>query len=1187
MKEVKQQNKVLRPFDGTNTGDDWHSCSSHYSNNDIELIEDPSGATDKKQITSIPSPFARIHIVEDAFLKMIVQAQNLKTMEGQTIYHKLVSDALDVGETFFNYDVFSINDTKLDIINWNKKKALDDLKRGVVEHQILGDTLELFLNQDGHSSNFDKLENLYFLKYDHKIVGGTSPTTLFFTCPNDLTFVNLKKGEDTFFDDDYYPLYKRRDDFQEYLYKLFIANNALQSSMPVFWKYLLESLRCLEEHNKPLYYDLMKIRNNPNYSSEDFMEDYEEANLGTSNDIIEIFPNIEHRKKRKDDVNFSDSDFIIGNYDKGTEANSKYQGKLPFVLQNKFRKALKYCHGTWNSETEVPSYVSEPLDARLLPGQSEVYPWLTISDFLEDTIIKLVYPIDKKHFFNGNPVGFFEGDYATNDFPEHSFLLPLKKKFFEFFDTTDLTKKIGGKPAFSLIKIGSDAVKVELRIPIKGKNEVIVFERLYKPNAEPNQEKNEGAVVESRINLGFMPLWNVTNKKEQRVVLIDSDTFGDALSYDYSLNFYPQNTTASVTIGQKTVRSDKRVHRHYATTSYYVVNDAYDYIELSCSEDFRGIIVPLFKPVVKGSRDFTFSIDFGTTNSHIEYSEGGKPPQPFEITDEEFQLISLADKYWGIPLSQELLDLFLHELIPFEVGSNQPYSFPMRTATSEISNLNHSQSTIPLGDVNIPFTYQIRSSLVNETITTNLKWLRVTNEVGGASNNRVEAFLSELMLLLRYKVLINGGDLDQTKLVWFHPASMGEYQVGIYRKIWARLFEQYITSKKENLYNFSESEAPFHGYGGKVKSEVHPVVNIDIGGGTTDVILFKDSKPKFYTSFKFAGNSVFGEGLADNTKGQNGFVKVFKPIVENFLRQNSESLPNLSAVFSQLTGSHDTDSADIMSFFFSIENNSEFKKAKLSFSFNDFLEQDEDLKVIFLIFYSSIIYHVAKGMKVLRLDMPRNICLSGNGSRIVNLLDPDKNLSNVERFTKLLFEKVYGEDYHKAGLELYQDEKPKEVTSKGGIKMIQNKVDLNTKFDKIVLLGDANDTLINETAYNYDKLTMKYDQLAVNASSDTDGSNKEVVSIDEVVKEVEDFIDMIFDLHHDFSFQRFFGIKTGNLKEYKEVLKRDLKGDLMKGLKLKKDVSNLNDTECIAETLFFYPLVSGIYKLTNYIANKK
>ena len=85
--------KVFRIHKGaSNTISNWED-SVRIGTTAIDSIPDPVGATDKKEITSIPSPFARMDLVKRAF-KYVAE----HGLEGKTAYHKLVSDSLDVGQ---------------------------------------------------------------------------------------------------------------------------------------------------------------------------------------------------------------------------------------------------------------------------------------------------------------------------------------------------------------------------------------------------------------------------------------------------------------------------------------------------------------------------------------------------------------------------------------------------------------------------------------------------------------------------------------------------------------------------------------------------------------------------------------------------------------------------------------------------------------------------------------------------------------------------------------------------------------------------------------------------------------------------------------------------------------------------------------------------------------------------------
>jgi hypothetical protein len=1174
---VQNQLTVLRLQPGQHNAEDWAAINGFYDKNQIAQIPD-SSASSRKEITSIPTPFARMHLFETAFQVVASQAtNNLSSLEGNTMYHKLVSDALDMGELFFNLDGLNANPDltkRWEVMRWNKTQSLNDLRSSANgQHKLLADTLELYIKQDSRSSNMNDIENLYLLSFQHRVVGGSSPMTLYFTSANDLSFVDVVMGNDRLLDDIPAALHKRSFAFQEYLHLLFkvaaTQGIALQTKMKSFWEYLQRSKEQLQWSNPAQFSALQMKLNDAAYQIDAFSRDYEASDW-------EIFPGFFHRKKKAaTDVQSSLK-----------VRTTKYtSGAVPLVLVPKFPERLPHFEGVWNPETPVEYEQVARIEDRLVPGQTAKYPWLCVSDLLEPTLIRLVYPMNKVKFFVGNTEGFFEGDKARNEEPEASYLLPIKPAYFKYFDTKDLMGTMpDGKPAFRMVKVGADSVRVELRIPIQAANKYVTVERLYKSTLTvPDTSKNDGNIVEQWVNIAFLPFATGRDAVESRVALIDNNTVGAGKTTEYALSFYTNVTGASIEPDLKTTASDKNRHQHNATSKYYVLKKNYDFVQLQVGTDVRGLILPTFPTMGGGQRKFIFSIDFGTTNSHIEYIDvaNSQNPLPFDIAASEQQIIPLYDIQWEEALGASypmLRDMLLHELIPNTIGGDSLYQFPIRTSVCEIESLQHGTATFPLGDINIPFYYEKRAVLQNTKITTNLKWVNWSDT---ANSNRVNAFLETLLILIRNKVLINSGDIGATEIIWTYPSSMSTNQKNNFARRWNDLYKKHINPSKATI-DYSESEVPFYSYNAAdVKSMAYPVVNIDIGGGTSDIVIFEQDKPRFLTSVKFAGNVPFGDGYATTTAQDNGFVKVFSPKVKEFLSINATPLNKLVKAYEQLSNTNKYNSADIMAFFFSIENNRDVKNANLNFSFSNIVADDPDFKIVTLVFYGAIVYHVAVLMKQLNCKMPRNICFSGNGSRIINLLDTDARLGSCARLARLIFEKVYNQPYHTDGLDLFRSDAPKEATCKGAIRKFQ-RGDATGEFDNIVLIGgktpkkETPDQLeyryINEEPRNYPQSNLTYNDLTEETKQ-------------AVCQEVTEFVDLLFSINAEFSFKNKFGINVGRLEDYKAILKRDIMANLLTGLSARLKITDA--AENVAESLFFYPLVAGIYELTREISRNR
>jgi hypothetical protein len=276
---------MLKTFGYTKKGGrDWFA-SDPYSDREIEAIKDPEGGGGVSLPTAIPSPFARIDLVKTAF-RNIANTPELKAYnkDGNTIAseadEKLVSDSLDLAEILFNSDNLKRG---IGIVIWDLNEELARLKSGSDMHKRFGESLELYLDQDKSAYNFDLLRKFYLIKYDHKVIGCTSPVTLFFATANDLSGARLTLTKnDVTFDENYTPLYERDVEFQRYLYLMFKANPILSKRMAALNEYLIRNLKILDKRNHGLYLELS------NLNAADYFNNYSELDTGHGGSVVEV-----------------------------------------------------------------------------------------------------------------------------------------------------------------------------------------------------------------------------------------------------------------------------------------------------------------------------------------------------------------------------------------------------------------------------------------------------------------------------------------------------------------------------------------------------------------------------------------------------------------------------------------------------------------------------------------------------------------------------------------------------------------------------------------------------------------------------------------------------------------------------------------------------------------------------------
>lgn len=1132
---------------------DWF-VSDAYTDREIESIKDPEGGKEISLPTAIPSPFARIDLVKTAF-RNIVKSSELKPYikEGKVIAGdndaKLVSDVLDLIEILFNIDNFKEN---LSIIAWDKNTEISKLKQSSQQgHKQLAETLELFFEQDKESYNFDLVRRLYLVKYDNKIIGCSSPATLFFVTANDLKHLGLKSAKHVlYFGDRYVPLYEREPEFQKYLHLLFRANPLLQNRLEVVYEYLEQNLRILDRTNHRLYQEIH------NLDITNFVTKYSDLDMGNSGDVVDVIGVTLRKRKREDIVNsIRESDFVI--------KTSKYEDELrPLVLQNNLNKAFRYANENWDNSIEVPYLDNESvIKNRRLPSLNIQYPYLTVSDFLEPYLIRLVYPINKDKFFDGNLK-----DEIGKDSKEY--ILPLKRLFFDFFDSDDLLNTLPDKPRIKMIKGVGGSVKVTLDIPIQKEGEFISFERMYYypdtlgiPVVAAIESDNKGAIVEQEFGVTLFPFIKTKNPDIEafyRIHLVDRNYIGNYQNIDYDLKFFSNSEKKEIKVKAKKIRR-KKGHLE-AGSQFYVLDKEFDFIQVK-NTVVSGVIIPKWQIYQYGSEVFSFAVDFGTTNTHIEYKVGNISPKPFDITRNDVQIATLFDPNseeakgnFNASSAIEIRELIDYEFVPLDLGpkSESKYKFPQRTVLAENHSLDIENETFALADFNIPFVYERRPE--KDKIQSNLKWAK--KERG--NEKRITAYFENILMLLRNKVLLNKGNLSQTRLVWFYPSSMKPGRKAELENTWNELFSKYFNPSVPAV-GIIEALAPFYYFKGTNRlngGAYKPVVAIDIGGGTTDVVVYKANTPLLLTSFKFAANAIFGDGYSEyGAANANGLISKYSSHYENLFRTNL--LPDLPDVLSQLKEQNKSD--DINAFFFSIETNPNISDKK-TYSYNSLLARDEDLKIIFIYFYTAIIYHIAELLEQQQIELPKHIIFSGTGSKILSIITSDVKI--LTYFSKLIFEKVYNGKFDLDGLSIeLEKDIPKEITCKGGLMLDTD--DLSIDVNEI---KKNNHTCLSEI----EKPT--YEQLDNSVKSD-------------ITVHVANFNEFFLQLNEQYEFADYFNVSPESLQIFKNESNKHLRDYLEQGLQFNKRMDNIpTPSKEVEETLFFYPLIGVIGNLINHLS---
>lgn len=1157
-------NNLTEPFP-LNNYDGWEEVGA-YDDNKINKIQDTIGTGGLayfKLGTSIPTPFARIMLFDQAFRSVTDPTDN------SSIYGKLVSEALDFLEFIFEYgkDITVKRWSFTDDIN-----ALRGIAPGagagagagvwvpaapagtpVTSHTLLADCLQ------NMKDDLDCLKNtvtgatiptneIYLFYYNDILIGGSSPYTLVFTSPNwqrkvqDLgTFVG-KAGNQLF--PDYKstsvtgtPLHDRNAEFILFLieYRKMYGGNIegcslfdyVQRDIPYITQRYANAATLINSIiggaiRVSDYFD--SNNNNQKYI---MLADNANAVGGISILVAGLFP-IAYRKAMPItgsdyEIDADKPSFVLTDKD-----SAQHEIKNVLVLNNEGLGAnAKYIGGKpWDTATIIPENITDvPLYCRTLPGPGNTpQPFICADDIFEKYLVVLPYNVDRDCFET----------FATQD---SKYLLPLKKMFFNFFDIDYLNKHLK-------ITINGDKYTFELRVRVKynSGNNYLTLVKTYDNSSIKKLGSYAVAVHPSHREMN--------NPQSNNYTVM---TQGDNAAIT-GLAFYETSDPQSAIMVNKVDRPDA------IKSQYYRINQAFDFIEIAAkfeSSSVNALIVPKFHKAYlspTATNDWSFAVDFGTSNTYIAASNNANlVPSTFEMPSKESQVLYLykinkESDFNSIEYGQAIQLQFVgsfHEqasrgFAPHRVDNGGIACYPFKTIMCESNNFDSSTPTDRrehlFSKISIGFyiDHEAFERQSNYKYRTDIKWAAEHTQGTQLLNaqKRIELYCEQIAWMLKNKIAMHSSDTIQQKdkftLYFTYPSSMSAISISTMTNAWINALGNNVT-----VVPITESEAPYY-YIARTNSQMLNVanfLNIDIGGGTTDMFFVTNDgggKTGHYTSVRFAGNDIWGDGVDNLTRMTNGFYTYATSNMDNG-KDNIEEHHNMM-------NSHGMNSSDMMAYIFSHYENDITT-----------LLRSSELKRLLFVHYGAIVYHVAMILNKNNWDIPQTINFTGMGSKYLNIIAPGDVC--LKTLTGKLIKKFTGKELPYDFQVLYDATTAKKATAKGAI--LKNSVAANhqiTTVQQFKVLGLTNDRQTYADITDEDKSEIIN---LFNTFIDNFLGDNEIIRLLRNEFECDITTEFISDLKQEAS------------DSYDTV---------------KYNIRNMNSD--IQDTLFFWPLRNAIYRLS-------
>lgn len=614
---------------------------------------------------------------------------------------------------------------------------------------------------------------------------------------------------------------------------------------------------------------------------------------------------------------------------------------------------------------------------------------IDVNSFFQPYILRLPYRISSEDFIGIT----YERDVENRDY---DYLIPLNYQGLSLIE----------KGAICSCQIRRS--DIEVKLTHNGKTYSKVYEE------DPN-DRTKGTIRDLRkerkyVNIGLFP--NILSPRDKennyfKLFIVEQDLNEEYITLNIdkcSLSFFKKDSAGNYHeieeaeregramngVFKPTIRSRQTSANSQSGTKYYeVFNTSFDALEV-CVEGASGMLLPKWRVAQSTNDSYTYAIDLGTSNTFISRIQNGQNDAPVQLDMDETITSYLHERKNGTQYSKAF---YVEDAMPEGVRNSivtefapplidgHLYDFPIRTALCHVKGTADDDRLFD--NTNIAFFYEkaLQSNL--QEVLTDIKW--------EDNKSHLSVFVQELMLIIKADILQRGGVLSQTKLIRFRPLSFDGNIKHMNDEIWDKIPTEVFGVKPLKTDCYTESEAPYYYFiKCNIVNNTDSVTVIDIGGGSTDFVYFKENHPLLASSVHFGCDELWGEGhIAFGNVRENG---IFMKYSQAMLFKDS----NVSAINSAMHVDASVSAKNIINFW--LKNGDKC-------DINERLRKD--YAPLFVYHLTAIIYYMASMYKYKGLDAPRTIVFSGNGSMYIdNYITRDTSI--ICGIIQMIFDNVYG-----------------------------------------------------------------------------------------------------------------------------------------------------------------------------------
>lgn len=541
------------------------------------------------------------------------------------------------------------------------------------------------------------------------------------------------------------------------------------------------------------------------------------------------------------------------------------------------------------------------------------------------------------------------------DRENRTFVPPINPDISSFFSSQDIRARLKMSPTMTGEGSG---VRVSFELEISGIDNRPTRLAIYKDYPIRAEDELQG-------QLPYISLWpNLPNESRWSTyyLAVQESKERATSSYAFSVEMPAQESRDSVLDGDLgTIYRIWQSGEHPDTLS--IVDKRGDHLG----------IIPILTPEVSAGRSakWTVGVDFGTSFTNLHVAKAGARER-LELSALTLNITKTAEDF------DTNKDFFVPSVMTAPLDGTNP---PMATLLT-VRGASEGESTPDYITKSRIYVPSLDERSLNEYVVSDIKWTKP---------KYLDAFLTALINMVSAHAAKN----DVSEITWkaSYPTAFAEAEVSRYKNAWDRALKSAarLSSIRQKLGKDGTASSAFQTesiafaqyFADELGEQLVYTTCLDVGGGTSDISIWKDMTLVHQLSIPFAGRDIFHQILSRN----------IKRIGEVFGLSDDKS----QELVLDLKNSGDNFDAYLDSYL-RLKGNVVLERLRNAGN----TDSIQKFRGLLALAYAGLYYYIGLVLRYLDQDKATPVYLGGNGSRFINWIDPDGQYSESSDINKLL-----------------------------------------------------------------------------------------------------------------------------------------------------------------------------------------